>query len=193
MTGLNDPLAPVEQFESTSVAHQDTEYEEWGFSGSSASTPSEDGRGLSTRIGSAWGATHSGVQSLWTRQDASGLARRTAFDAAQCYQVEVRARWAPYSGVEAGGALSQALRQGLTLTVGRRFDAELELGQRQVGPGADPEHAVQLHGTLRWRMSGRPLGCAVMRIPTATAAVLWRTAERTNRRAACCRTDRMTG
>ena len=37
------------------VAHEDTAYEEWGFSGSIAYTPSEDGRGLSMRLGSAWG------------------------------------------------------------------------------------------------------------------------------------------
>ena len=48
------------------LAHRDTRYEEWGFSGAVAYTPSEDGRGLSLRLGSGWGATHSGVQSLWT-------------------------------------------------------------------------------------------------------------------------------
>ena len=141
------------------LAHQDAEYGEWGFSGSIAYTPSADGRGLSTRIGSTWGATQSGVQSLWSRQDTSGLVRNTAFDGAQRYQAELRygldglqgrARWAPYIGVESGGRSSQALRQGVTLTLGRHFDAELELGRRQVGPGADPEHAVQLRGTLRW-------------------------------------------
>ena len=72
------------------VAHEDTAYEEWGFSGSIAYTPSEDGRGLSMRLGSAWGATQSGVQSLWSRQDASGLVSNAAFEAAQRYQVELR-------------------------------------------------------------------------------------------------------
>ena len=54
------------------VAHEDTAYEEWGFSSSISYAPSEDGRGLSMRLGSAWGATQSGVQSLWNQQDASG-------------------------------------------------------------------------------------------------------------------------
>ena len=93
------------------LAHRDTEYEEWGFSGSIAYTPSEDGRGLSMRLGSAWGATQSGVQSLWSRQDASGLVSNAAFEAAQRYQVELRygldgkkgrARWEPFVGVESG-------------------------------------------------------------------------------------------
>ena len=141
------------------LAHEDTGYEEWGFSGSIAYTPSEDGRGLSMRLGSAWGATQSGVQSLWSRQDASGLVRNAAFDAAQRYQVELRygfdgrkghARWEPYVGVESGDGSSRALRLGVTLTSGRGLDAGLELGRRQGLPGADPEHAVQLRGALRW-------------------------------------------
>ena len=141
------------------LAHQDTAYEEWGFSGAMAYTPSEDGRGWSMRLGSGWGATHSGVESLWSRQDAAALVRHAPVDAAQAYQLEVRygldgrqgrARWAPYIGVESGGGSRQALRLGVTLTAGRRLDAGLELGQRQGGPGADPEHAGQLRATLRW-------------------------------------------
>ena len=141
------------------LAHQDTAYEEWGFSGAMTVTPSADGRGLSMRLGSGWGATHSGVESLWSRQDAAGLVRHAPVDAAQAYQLEVRygldgrqgrARWAPYLGVESGGGSRQALRLGVTLTAGRRLDAGLELGQRQGAPGADPEHAGQLRATLRW-------------------------------------------
>ena len=141
------------------LAHQDTAYEEWGFSGAMTYTPSADGRGLSMRLGSGWGATHSGVESLWSRQNAAGLVRHAPVDAAQAYQLEVRygldgrqgrARWAPYLGVESGGGSRQALRLGVTLTTGRRLDAGLELGQRQGASGADPEHAAQLRATLRW-------------------------------------------
>ena len=141
------------------LAHQDTQYEEWGFSGAVAYTPSKDGRGLSLRLGSGWGATHSGVQSLWRRQDASDRVRHAEFDAAQRYQTELRygldglkgrVRWAPYIGVDSGGGSSQALRLGVALTPGRRFGAGLELGRRQGGPGAGPEHAGQIRATLLW-------------------------------------------
>ena len=141
------------------LAHRDTQYEEWGFSGAVAYTPSEDGRGVSLRLGSGWGATQSGVQSLWRRQDASDLVRHAEFDAAQRYQVELRygfdglkgrVRWTPYIGVDSVGGSSQALRLGVTLTSGRRFDAGLELGRRQGGPGAGPEHAGQIRVTLLW-------------------------------------------
>ena len=141
------------------LAHRDTQYEEWGFSGAVAYTPSKDGRGVSLRLGSGWGATQSGVQSLWRRQDASDLVRHAEFDAAQRYQVELRygldglkgrVQWTPYIGVDSGGGSSQALRLGVTLTSGRRFEAGLELGRRQGGPGAGPEHAGQIRATLLW-------------------------------------------
>ena len=141
------------------VAHEDTAYEEWGFSSSISYAPSEDGRGLSMRLGSAWGATQSGVQSLWNQQDASGLARSTAFEAAQRYQAELgygiagrgwNSLWAPFIAVQAADGGGQALRTGLKLTSGPDFEVGLELGRRQGRPGAAPEHAVQLHGRLHW-------------------------------------------
>ena len=141
------------------VAHEDTAYEEWGFSSSISYAPSEDGRGLSMRLGSAWGATQSGVQSLWNQQDASGLARSTAFEAAQRLQAELgygiagrggNSLWAPFIAVQAADGGGQALRTGLKLTSGPDFEVGLELGRRQGRPGAAPEHAVQLHGRLHW-------------------------------------------
>ena len=58
-----------------------------------------DWRGLSMRLGSGWGATHSGVESLWSRQDAAALVRHAPVDAAQAYQFEVR------YGLDGRGAL----------------------------------------------------------------------------------------
>ena len=141
------------------VAHQDTEYEEWGFSGSIAYTPSEDGRGLSVRLGSAWGATQSGVQSLWNQQDASGLARNAAFEAALRFEAELgygiagrrrNSLWVPFIAAQAADGGGQALQMGVRLASESSLEAELRLGRRQGRPGAAPEHAVQLHGALRW-------------------------------------------
>ena len=140
------------------VAHQDTEYEEWGFSGSIAYTPSEDGRGLSMRLGSAWGATQSGVQSLWNQQDASGLARNAAFEAAQRFEAELgygiagRGRnslWVPFIAAQAADGGGQALQMGVKLTSGPNLEMGLEFGRLENGREA-PEQAVQLNGSIRW-------------------------------------------
>ena len=140
------------------VAHQDTEYEEWGFSGSIAYTPSEDGRGFSMRLGSAWGATQSGVQSLWNQQDASGLARNAEFEAAQRFEAELgygiagRGRnslWVPFIAAQAADGGGQALQMGVRLASESSLEAELRLGRRQDLQGV-PKHAVELRASMRW-------------------------------------------
>ena len=140
------------------LAHEDADYEEWGFSGSIRYQPRSDGRGLSMNLGSAWGATQSGVQSLWARQDASGLVRGAAINAAQRFQAELgyglngrrgRAQWMPFLGVESGDGGAQSLRMGVRLMSGPNVEAGLEFG-RQVQPGGVPDYAVRLAGALRW-------------------------------------------
>ena len=143
----------------TLLAHEDTEYEEWGFSGSIRYQPRTDGRGLSMKLGSAWGATDSGLQSLWSRQDASGLVRGAPMSAAQRFQAEwgygfagrrnADALWVPFLGAESGGAGDQSLRMGFRLMSGPNVHMGLELGRRENGRDA-PEHAIQLNGALRW-------------------------------------------
>ena len=158
------------------LAHEDTEYEEWGFSGSIAYQPRSDGRGLSMNLGSAWGNAQSGVQSLWSVQDASGLARGAAMNAAQRFQVELGygiagrkalagsqafaggkglaggkadALWVPFLGAETADGSARSLRMGVKLTSGPNLEAGLEFGRRENGREA-PEHAMQLRGTVRF-------------------------------------------
>ena len=42
------------------LAHEDSDYKEWGFSGSLAYTPGKNGQWLSMKLGLAWGSTQSG-------------------------------------------------------------------------------------------------------------------------------------
>ena len=147
------------------LAHQDAAYEEWGFSGSIRYQPRSGGRGLSVNLGSTWGQAQSGVQSLWTRPDASGLAPVAAMHAAQRFQAEfgygfagrrAGALWTPYAGIDRSGG-RQALRLGVKLALGDNVEAGLEVGRLDSGRArgrADgvegPEHAVQLRGSIRW-------------------------------------------
>ena len=139
------------------VAHQDTEYEEWGFSGSIAYTPSEDGRGFSMKLGLGLGATQSGVQSLWNQQDASSLVRGTDFDAGQRLESEIsygleglngRGLWVPFVGARTSDG-AQAYRMGLKLIAGANAEAQLEIGRREEA-ARPPDDAIRLLGTLRW-------------------------------------------
>ena len=139
------------------VAHEDTEYEEWGFSGSIKWQPNKDGRGWAMDAGSSWGDTASGVNALWSRQDASGLARGAAMDTSQRFQAQLgygleglkgRALWVPFFGAEASAG-QQAYRLGLKLTSGPNLEAGLEIGRR-AGTRGMAEAAIQLQGSVRW-------------------------------------------
>ena len=148
------------------LAHQDSDYEEWGFSGSIRYQPRPGGRGLSMNLGSTWGQAQSGVQSLWSRQDASGLVRGAAMHAAQRFQAELGygfagrradSMWMPFLGAETAGGGAQSLRLGVRLTSGPNVEMGLEFGRRDNGRDsglanglAGPEHAVHLRGSFRW-------------------------------------------
>ena len=147
------------------LVHEDDKYEESGYSTSIAYTPSPDGRGLSMRLGSAWGATQSGVQSLWSSQDASGLARGAAMGAAQRFQAEfgyglagrrkAGVLWVPFLGGEAAGG-RRAVRMGVRYRSGPNLEMGLELGRREgvhaagQDPGPAVQHTKELRGRMRW-------------------------------------------
>ena len=142
------------------AAHQDADYREWGFSGSVNYRPGRDGQGLSMRLGSSWGAAHSGVQSLWTAETAAGLGRGGgAMPGSQRHTAEFgygiagragRALWRPYLAADAGDG-SSAVRFGLELDAGAHARFGLEAGWRD-SPGGlgPPERAVQLQGRMLW-------------------------------------------
>ena len=140
------------------VAHEDTAYEEWGYSGSLGYQPRNDGTGLSMTLGSAWGATQGGAQSLWSRADAAGFVPGSAMDPGQRFQAEFgyglhgrngRALWAPFVAAETGQGGNQSLRLGLKLTSGSNLEAGLEIGRRGASRG-EAQHAIQLRGSMRW-------------------------------------------
>ena len=60
------------------LAHEDSDYKEWGASGSLRLAPGPDGQGLSLTLAPTWGASSSGIESLWSRQTTAGLAPQGA-------------------------------------------------------------------------------------------------------------------
>ena len=137
------------------LTHQDQNYEEWGYSLSFVYQPGEDGRGLRYQAGSQWGAAHSGVQSLWSLQNAGGLANGAPTGNGQRYTAElgygfgVGRLWYPYVATESGGASSQALRFGLKLNAASDLEAGLEIGRRPHMSG-QIENDIRLQWLARW-------------------------------------------
>ena len=56
------------------LAHEDSDYQEWGASGTIRIDPGPMGQGLALTLSPTWGTTQSGVDGLWNRQTTAGLA-----------------------------------------------------------------------------------------------------------------------
>ena len=135
------------------LAHDDAEYTEWGFSGTVRYDAAGGGRGLSMDAGSAWGATQSGVQTLWNARAGSGAVRDLPTDAAQRLSANLgyglpgrrgRMLWTPYLGADSGSG-QQALRLGVRLASG----PNLEFAHRMTPLKASTQTA-ELRGSIRW-------------------------------------------
>ena len=112
------------------LAHKDRDYEEWGVSASAVISPGSEGRGLSMRVGSAWGAASSRADRVWTG-GAAGLAGEAdlpgaSLDAEVAYGLDaLSGLLTPYTGV----ALSEngeTWRAGARWTLGPAVTFSLE-------------------------------------------------------------------
>ena len=147
----------------TLVAHEDSDYREWGASGAVRLDPGERGRGLSFSLSPTWGAASSGMGRLWSARDARGLAPEGEFEARQRLEGEVGYGLAlfgdRFTGTpNLGFGLSDTARDwriGWRLTSAARgdpgFEAHLDATRRERAHGDEPpEHAVMLTGVARW-------------------------------------------
>ena len=149
------------------AAHQDSRYDEWGFSGSVRFDPGQAGRGLSLDVTPSFGAAAQGAGRLWAAQDMGGLTPYGAapFDMGGQLAAEVgygtagpwgRGAGRPYAGLTRSGAGHRAVRYGYRWEVGPRFNVGVE-GARMGGvggvagangDGGGTAHSVQVRGQV---------------------------------------------
>ena len=145
----------------TLVAHEDSDYREWGASGAVRLAPGERGRGLSFSLSPAWGSASSGVERLWSAHDAGGLAPGAGLEAEQRLEGELG-----YGLGLLGGRLTGTPNVGFGLSgttrdyrVGWRlkapgdagFEVNLDATRREAANDNEPaEHGVMLRGAIRW-------------------------------------------
>ncbi len=146
------------------VAHADSDYEEWGVSGSVRLAPGARGRGLSFSLSPTLGAASSGAERLWGARDAGGLAPGGEFEAARGLDAELgyglplfgdRFTGTPNLGfgLSNGGARNYRLGWRLTSVVPNDpgFEVDLDATRREAANGNEPpEHGVMLRGAIRW-------------------------------------------
>ena len=132
------------------LAHEDSDYEEWGASGTVRIAPGAGGQGLALTLSPAWGATASGVNGLWSRQTTAGLAPQgTRQTPAGRLTAEVGYGFAPfdtglltpYAGTVLSEGAARTYRVGTRLQLGgpgpRGLTLNLE-GTRQEPDGQQP-------------------------------------------------------
>ena len=134
------------------LAHEESDYEEWGVSASIGLSPGEGDRGLSMRVGSAWGAASGGVERLWSQRALTGgsFDPDARLDAEVGYGLDaMRGLLTPYTGValSSGG---ESWRAGARFRFGERFTMSLEGDLKETEQGDGPVHGVALRGSLRW-------------------------------------------
>ena len=150
------------------VAHEDSNYREWGASGAVRLAPGERGRGLSFSLAPTWGAPGSGVDRLWSARDAGGLAPGDGtFEPESRLEGELgyglpllgdRFTGTPNVGFGLTGAGARDYRIGWRLTSAvpgdPGFEVTLDATRREPandnGAGAPAEHGVMLRGAIRW-------------------------------------------
>ena len=147
----------------TLLAHEDGGYREWGIGGSLGLSAHAGGRGLALSLSSQYGMVSSGVNALWARQTAAGLANRADMDpvsqygAELSYGLELPWRWGlltPYSKLDWSGDRRRALQLGARLTQVSGWHWEMA-GQMQEQHGLPAGQGVldyqwSLNATRRW-------------------------------------------
>ena len=151
------------------VAHEDSDYREWGASGAVRLAPGERGRGLSFSLAPTYGAPGSGVDRLWSARDARGLAPTGAGDFEPESRLEGelgygmallgdRFTGTPNVGFGLSGAGARDYRISWRFTSVVRgdpgFEVTLDATRREPandnGAGTPAEHGVMLRSAIRW-------------------------------------------
>ena len=141
------------------AAHADSDYEEWGVSGSVRLEPGERGRGLSFSLSPTLGQSSSAAERLWGARDAAELAPGGGFESERRLDAELGYGLAgphglgtvtPYAGLGLSGDDARTWRAGARWRIGPDASLDLEGTRSEAGAGAESGQSLMLRGTLRW-------------------------------------------
>ena len=141
------------------LAHEDSDYTEWGASGSVKIDPGASGRGLSLTLAPAWGADTGGAERLWGLRDARGLAGDDSFEPAG--RLDTEAGWGfgafggrglmmPFARLSLSDAGNRAWRTGVRWTLGPDLSFGVEGSLREAANDNPATHGFGFKATARW-------------------------------------------
>ena len=141
------------------LAHEDTDYREWGVSGAVRIDPGAAGRGLSLTLAPAWGADGGSAERLWSARDARALAANDAFEPAGRLEAEAgyglaafagRGRATPFTGLVLSNAGDRTWRTGVRWSFGPGLSFGIEGARREPANDNEAEHEFGFKLTARW-------------------------------------------
>ncbi len=145
------------------IAHEDSDYREWGASGAVRLAPGERGRGLSFSLAPTYGTPSSGVDRLWSARDARGLVSTDGtYEPESRLEGEIGYGLAMFGGRFTGtpnlgfglsevGARDYRIGWRLTSAIEGFSGFEVNLDATRKEPANAPvEHGVMLRAAVRW-------------------------------------------
>ena len=144
----------------TLVAHERSDYGEWGASGAVRIDPGASGRGLSLSVAPSWGGASRGTDRLWSAGDARALAPGREpeaggqLDAELGYGLGLSSApgvLTPYAGLSLGDGGAWSWRGGGRWALAPGASLSFEGTRREAGSDdAASGHELMLRGRLRW-------------------------------------------
>ena len=154
----------VDASASTMLAHEDSDYEEWGASVSVRRAPGASDRGLSFSLEPSWGVTSGGVERLRSARETRVRPPGSAFEIKSRLDAELGFGLAvgggaftgtPYAGLGVSGG-GRDWRLGwrlIPVPVGAGLDFSIGIEATRSEPAnesARPQHGVAFTGAVRW-------------------------------------------
>ena len=142
------------------LAHEASDYREWGASAALRFDPGRQGRGFTASVMPAWGTPASGVERLWGRPGTPGLAPADPLATAAAGRLEGELGYGlaalnghglltPYARVALTEGADQAWHLGTRLAVAESLNFSLE-ASRRAREGGMAAHELALRANLGW-------------------------------------------
>ena len=140
------------------ASHQDSDYAEWGASGSVHITPSASGRGLMLRIAPQWGISRANTNRFWSAHRSMRFGTDTDVETESHLALQtgygmglqnLRGVLTPYAGLDIGASNSRRVSAGMRWQVEPDVAFELE-GTRHVSASSEADNRLMLYASMRF-------------------------------------------
>ena len=141
------------------VMHEDSDFEQWGASGSIRLDSGAGGQGLSVSLMPAWGAAPSGADHLWSLANTRDFAPDEDYQARWNLETEIGYGYrlsategvlTPYAGLSLAGAGNRSYRAGARWKIRPRTALRMQAVRDGGIGGGPPAYSLAIRAVTRW-------------------------------------------